>query len=230
MTQGMLMGSVTVVITALLLLLMFFDHPHGDGVGRLQPTAMERTLRLDRHPGRGRRPRRRRLPVTSMAVPLTTAEAAGRSWQELLVTVLLVVAALARRGAATRPRDGTASRRPRRAAPTRSGSRRPGPTGWRGPRPRSTSPPSSPGPTRTSAARRGRRLLRRPLPRRVPAGVRRVDGDRPARRTPTAPPTPFAMAGVPASPRREGGASSTRPPRRRPPRCAWTSSAPATTC
>jgi hypothetical protein len=45
-TQGMLMGSVTVVISLLLLLLMFFDHPHGQGVGRLQPTAMERTLRL----------------------------------------------------------------------------------------------------------------------------------------------------------------------------------------
>ncbi|WP_244928038.1 hypothetical protein [Nocardioides sp. W7] len=45
-TQGMLMGSVTVVISLLLLLLMFFDHPHGDGVGRLQPSAMERTLRL----------------------------------------------------------------------------------------------------------------------------------------------------------------------------------------
>ena len=46
MTQGMLMGSVTVVIALLLLLLVFFDHPHGDGLGRLQPTAMERTLRL----------------------------------------------------------------------------------------------------------------------------------------------------------------------------------------
>lgn len=45
-TQGMLMGSVTVVIALLLLLLAFFDHPHGDGVGRLQPTAMERTIRL----------------------------------------------------------------------------------------------------------------------------------------------------------------------------------------
>ncbi|MDZ5623037.1 hypothetical protein SFC88_19520 [Nocardioides sp. HM23] len=45
-TQGMLMGSVTVVISLLLLLLLFFDHPHGDGVGRLQPTAMERTLRV----------------------------------------------------------------------------------------------------------------------------------------------------------------------------------------
>ncbi|HYO18216.1 MAG TPA: hypothetical protein VES02_06075 [Dermatophilaceae bacterium] len=45
-TQAMLMGSVTVVITLLLLLLVFFDHPHGEGVGRLQPTAIERTLDL----------------------------------------------------------------------------------------------------------------------------------------------------------------------------------------
>jgi amino acid transporter len=45
-TQGMLMGSVTVVITLLLMLLMFFDHPHGNGPGRLQPTAMQRTVRL----------------------------------------------------------------------------------------------------------------------------------------------------------------------------------------
>ena len=45
-TQGMLMGSVTVVISLLLLLLMFFDHPHGEGVGRLQPVAMERTIGL----------------------------------------------------------------------------------------------------------------------------------------------------------------------------------------
>jgi amino acid transporter len=45
-TQGMLMGSVTVVLTVLMLLLVFFDHPHGNGVGRLHPTAMERTLRL----------------------------------------------------------------------------------------------------------------------------------------------------------------------------------------
>jgi hypothetical protein len=45
-TQGMLMGSVTVVISLLLLLLVFFDHPHGAGYGRLQPTAMERTLAL----------------------------------------------------------------------------------------------------------------------------------------------------------------------------------------
>jgi hypothetical protein len=45
-TQGMLMGGATVVITLLILLLMFLDHPHGDGLGRLQPTAMQRSLRL----------------------------------------------------------------------------------------------------------------------------------------------------------------------------------------
>jgi len=45
-TQAMLMGSVTVVITLLMLLVVFFDRPHGSGVGRLQPTAMERTMRL----------------------------------------------------------------------------------------------------------------------------------------------------------------------------------------
>ena len=45
-TQALLMASVTSVITCLLLLLVFFDHPHGDGVGKLHPIAMERTLHL----------------------------------------------------------------------------------------------------------------------------------------------------------------------------------------
>ena len=45
-TQAMLMGSVTVVISLLMLLVVFFNRPHGSGIGRLQPTAMERTLRL----------------------------------------------------------------------------------------------------------------------------------------------------------------------------------------
>lgn len=44
-TQAVLMGSVTVVVALLMMLLVFLDHPHGDGVGKLQPTAMERTLR-----------------------------------------------------------------------------------------------------------------------------------------------------------------------------------------
>jgi FtsH-binding integral membrane protein len=45
-TQAMLMGSVTVVITLLMLLLTFFDNPHAEGIGGLKPTAMERSLRL----------------------------------------------------------------------------------------------------------------------------------------------------------------------------------------
>ena len=40
------MGSVTVVITLLLMLLVFFNHPHGSGIGRLKPVAMERTIGL----------------------------------------------------------------------------------------------------------------------------------------------------------------------------------------
>lgn len=44
-TQGLLMASVTIVITLLLALLVLLDHPHGDGAGKLHPTAMERSLR-----------------------------------------------------------------------------------------------------------------------------------------------------------------------------------------
>jgi len=35
-----------VVITVLMLLLGFFDNPHGDGLGQLKPTEMERSLRI----------------------------------------------------------------------------------------------------------------------------------------------------------------------------------------
>jgi hypothetical protein len=45
-TQSVLMAGATVVITLLILLLMFLDHPHGNGLGTLQPTAMHRSLRL----------------------------------------------------------------------------------------------------------------------------------------------------------------------------------------
>jgi hypothetical protein len=45
-TQGMLIGSVTATMTMLFLLLIYFNNPHGADVGQLQPTAMERTLRL----------------------------------------------------------------------------------------------------------------------------------------------------------------------------------------
>src|SRR6478735_4628347 len=45
-TQVLLMASVTVVVVSSLLLLNFFNHPFGTGVGTLKPSAMERALHL----------------------------------------------------------------------------------------------------------------------------------------------------------------------------------------
>ena len=44
--QGMLIGSVVSVMAALMLLLHGLDKPFHDGVGGLQPVAMERSLRM----------------------------------------------------------------------------------------------------------------------------------------------------------------------------------------
>jgi hypothetical protein len=38
------MGTVTSVIVSMLLLLQFLDNPFHEGIGGLEPTAMERTL------------------------------------------------------------------------------------------------------------------------------------------------------------------------------------------
>ena len=43
-TQGMLIGSVVSVITALLILLVMLDRPYHSGVGGLEPVAMDRSL------------------------------------------------------------------------------------------------------------------------------------------------------------------------------------------
>jgi len=45
-TQGMLMGAVTSVVVAMLLLLVFLNSPFHKGIGGLRPVAMERTLRI----------------------------------------------------------------------------------------------------------------------------------------------------------------------------------------
>lgn len=45
-TQGILMGSVALITSTLLVLLVFFNNPHGSGPGQLRPTAMERTIRI----------------------------------------------------------------------------------------------------------------------------------------------------------------------------------------
>ena len=44
--QGMLIGSVVAVMAALMLLLRGLDAPFHEGVGGLQPVAMERSLRI----------------------------------------------------------------------------------------------------------------------------------------------------------------------------------------
>jgi hypothetical protein len=46
LVQGLLIGSVVSVIVALLLLLYALDHPFQQGMGGLDPVAMERTLRI----------------------------------------------------------------------------------------------------------------------------------------------------------------------------------------
>jgi hypothetical protein len=44
-TQGVLMGTVASTLAAMLLLVQFLDSPFKEGVGGIQPVAMERTLR-----------------------------------------------------------------------------------------------------------------------------------------------------------------------------------------
>src|SRR4029450_8299930 len=44
--QAMLMGTVTSVLVSMLLLLNSLDNPFHDGIGGLQPVAMERALRV----------------------------------------------------------------------------------------------------------------------------------------------------------------------------------------
>jgi len=44
--QALLMGTVVSVITSMLLLLVFLNHPFHDGVGGLQPVAMQRALKI----------------------------------------------------------------------------------------------------------------------------------------------------------------------------------------
>jgi hypothetical protein len=44
--QGLMMGTVVSVITAMLLLLVALDHPFHKGIGGLRPVAMERTMKI----------------------------------------------------------------------------------------------------------------------------------------------------------------------------------------
>jgi hypothetical protein len=44
--QATMMGGVALVITSMLLLLWFLDHPYHSGPGGLRPVAMERTIHI----------------------------------------------------------------------------------------------------------------------------------------------------------------------------------------
>ena len=44
LVQGTMMGGVAVLVSSLLLLLWFLDHPYDGGAGSLQPVAMQSTL------------------------------------------------------------------------------------------------------------------------------------------------------------------------------------------
>ena len=46
LVQGVQVGSVTLVVIVLLMLIRFLDHPFQEGAGGLQPTAMNRTLQI----------------------------------------------------------------------------------------------------------------------------------------------------------------------------------------
>ena len=111
--QGMLIGSVVAVMAALLLLLNGLDKPFHDGVGGLQPVAMERSLRIDRRGARrGRRPgaapvRRAR---EAGAVVTTGRRAAATGWSSWR-PCCSPSRPSRRRGAATSRPGGTASRR-----------------------------------------------------------------------------------------------------------------------
>ena len=93
------MGSVVAVIAALLLLLRFLDDPVQGGVGGLQPVAMERTLQLiDQQLAVDRRrrgdPLRRNWRADVTAVT-TAGEPRRKDWVEIFATALLAVAAVA---------------------------------------------------------------------------------------------------------------------------------------
>ena len=128
--QGMLIGSVVSVITVLLLLLNGLNSPFHDGVGGLQPVAMERSLRvIDEALGAVgaevelalRRGRDSGVAVSAGAAVATESSSSPRCcspWQRLPL-----------RGAATSRPDGTVSRQRPAHAPTRCGSSRPS---WQG--------------------------------------------------------------------------------------------------
>ena len=92
----MLIGSVVSVIAAMLLLLNGLDSPFHDGVGGLQPVAMERSLRIIDE-ALGSVGVQAQLPCDALGKRggVVTSADTGRSRVELVATVLLAVATVA---------------------------------------------------------------------------------------------------------------------------------------
>ena len=94
--QGMLIGSVVAVISALMLLLNGLDDPFHGGVGGLKPVAMERSLADDRRSARrDRRPDAAPVQRGGQAGGLVSAAGSHRDRVEVIATVLLAVATVA---------------------------------------------------------------------------------------------------------------------------------------
>ena len=155
-TQALLMGSVTAVISIMLLLLVFLDSPFRSGVGALA-TGGHGADAADRRPGARGAGRERPRPRFRVARPGGRSEPGGdahvdgsrsprprcsRSRPSPL------------RGAGIRRAAGTESRRRRAPVQTRPGSSRRARRGSPTRRSRSTSPRSSPGPTHTRTGTR----------------------------------------------------------------------------
>ena len=85
-TQALLMASVTSVITCLMLLLVFFDHPHGDGLGKLHSVATHAS-----YAGRNSSRKRSTKKSATLASPRRSASA-----QAMTVATSTCVCACAR--------------------------------------------------------------------------------------------------------------------------------------
>ena len=112
-TQALLMGSVTAVITMMLLLLAFLDSPFGSGVGTLKPVAMERTLRIADQALGGHRRHRCARPATRRGArgERGTRAGGGTTGSTSSPPCCSPSRRSPRRGAGTRRAAGTASRR-----------------------------------------------------------------------------------------------------------------------
>ena len=235
--QGMFMGSVVAVITTMLLLLAFLDKPYRGDVGGLQPVAMERTVLLidqqlaviggdltipcddERQPD-----------VTAAAATSTAARPEGRDWVEIVATVLLAFAAVATAWSSYQANrwNGETTKASSRVNALRIDAARA--QGLAQAQTQVDIAMFFQWVNATETDERGpRRVLRRPVPARVPAGLRRLAGHRPAHQ-PRRPTDAVRHGRLPVAGPRRRRAARRRSRGRWPPSSAATSNAQPTTC